>query len=459
MKRLLHFLAVIVFLANMPVSAQAQLKILTIVGKGDEGYTGDGTMADTCMIHWPEDITFNDSNDMFIADANNNVIRRVDKKTGIIRTIAGSGFRAGTGLGGFSGDGGPATAARMWYPSGVEVDAIGNVYIADQRNHRIRKVDTFGIITTYAGDGFPGYFGNFGPATAAKLYYPTRLTMDASGNLFFADSGNQRIRKIDAAGIITPVAGNGVKGSLGDGAAAATAELHHPIDIEVDGAGNLYIADYSNNRIRKIDAGGIISTYAGIGIPGFSGDGGPATAANIYEPSSLAIDGSGNLYFSDLANSRVRKIDAAGIITTIAGNGSPGYNGDNMNATAAKLWFPEGIAIDSRGQLFVCDKGNNRIRLISGVLNVNELTEMDVSVSLYPNPNNGTFTVNIVSPVNEEVHVAIINITGQKVNEMVVNTNTPVQVTIGNNTSVPPGMYLLSASTPHGVLNERVMVR
>ncbi len=457
--RLLYILSAIVILSYVPVNARAQFKILTAVGKGDEGYTGDGGKADTCLVHWPEAIALDDSNNMYIADANNNVVRRVDKKTGLITTIAGTGFRAGTGLGGYSGDGGPASAARLYYPSGVAIDPTGIIYIVDQRNDRIRKIDAAGTISTYAGTGFAGFSGDGGPAASAKLNHPTRIALDASGNLFIADSGNNRIRKVDATGNISTVAGDGVKGFLGDGGTAITAELNNPIDVAVDGSGNLFIADYGNNRIRKVDGGGTITTYAGISIPGFSGDGGPATAANIYEPAGLVIDAAGNLYFSDLANFRVRKIDLAGIITTVVGTGLPGYNGDGINATAAQVWFPEGLAIDDRDQLFICDKGNNRIRMISAVLDVNSLTETDAIISLYPNPNNGTFTINISSPVDEDVHVVIANVTGQKVNDLVIATNSPVQLTLGNNSSMPPGMYLLSASTPHGVVNERILVR
>ncbi len=437
-------------------TADAQLMILTRAGKGVEGYAGDGSRADTCQLHWPEAIAITDSNDIYIADADNNVIRRIDGHTGIITTVAGTGYRAGTGLGGYSGDGGAATAARMWYPSGVAVDDIGNLYIADQRNDRIRKVDTFGIITTVAGTGLPGFSGDGSAAISAKLAHPTRVTLDASGNLFVADSGNNRIRKVDVAGTITTVAGSGINGFSGDGGSALSAELNTPIDMAVDATGNIFIADYSNNRIRKVDAAGTISTYAGITIPGFSGDGGPATAANIFQPSGIAVDAAGNVFFSDLANFRVRKIDPAGIITTVAGNGDPGYNGDNMQATNARLWFPEGIALDSRGQLFICDKGNDRIRLVTGVLDINTIGNEQLSLRIFPNPNDGDFTVNFSSPVEEQVHVVIASVTGQKVQDLMATANTPTSISLRG---MAPGMYYLSAATAHGVLNERVVVR
>lgn len=447
---------VLLFIVFATYHAGAQLMILTKAGKGVEGYAGDGSRADTCQLHWPEAIAITDSNDIYIADADNNVIRRIDGHTGIITTVVGSGYRAGTGLGGYSGDGGAATAARLWYPSGIAVDDIGNLYIADQRNDRIRKVDTFGTITTIAGSGLPGFSGDGGSAVTAKLSHPTRVALDAAGNLFIADSGNNRIRKVDAAGTITTVAGSGINGYSGDGGSALAAELSTPIDMAIDATGNIFIADYSNNRIRKVDAAGTITTYAGISIPGFAGDGGPATAANIFQPSGIAVDGAGNVYFSDLANFRVRKIDPAGIITTVAGNGDPGYNGDNMQATNARLWFPEGIALDSRGQLFICDKGNDRIRLVTGVLDINTISHEQLSLRLFPNPNDGDFTVNFSSPVEEQVHLVIASITGQKVRDIIASANSLIQVSLRG---VAPGIYHLSAATAHGVLNERVVVR
>lgn len=455
MKKLFYCLIITILPALLSFSASGQV-ILSVAGGGFEGYYGDTSLAIDCLVHWPEAIAIDDSNNKYIADANNNVIRRIDAHTGVITTVVGTGYQYGTGLGGFSGDGGPASAARLYYPSGIALDHSGNMYIADQRNHRIRKVDAAGIISTIAGNGTPGYAGNGSAALTAILNFPTRVSLDASGNLYIADSGNARIRKIDVGGVITTVAGTGGSGYAGDGGPAIGAKLFEPIDMAVDPSGNVYISDYVNNRIRKVDAGGVITTYAGIGIAGFSGDGGPATAANIYEPSGIVLDAAGNLYFSDLANFRVRKISAGGIITTVAGNGSPGYNGDGIPATSAKLWFPEGLALDARGQLFVADKGNNRIRLISSVLGASAVENDRVGISVYPNPNNGSFNVRIRSTVDEDVHIVITSVTGEKLYDTHTTTNKAVVVNTGN---FAPGIYFLSASTGHATVNEKVIVR
>ncbi len=455
MKKYYYLLIIPVFIALFHTHLSAQV-ILTVAGKGYEGYTGDTELAVGCTVHWPEAVAVDDSNDVYIADANNNVIRKINNRNGIIKTIVGTGFEAGTGLGGYSGDGGQATAAKLYYPSGIAVDHSGVIYIADQRNNVIRKVDATGIITTKAGTSFAGYSGDGGQATNAMLSHPTRISLDAVGNIYVADSGNNKIRKIDAAGIIYTLAGSGGKGFSGDGGAAPMAKLFNPMDMAVDAAGNVFIADYVNNRIRKVDPSGIISTYGGIGIAGYSGDSAAATNANIYEPSGIAVDAAGNVYFSDMANFRVRKIDASGIITTVVGNGVHGYNGDNILAKNAQIWFPEGLALDAWGRLYLADKGNNRIRLITKTLGLNNVGNEVAGITVYPNPNNGNFTVNIHSALDEEVQLVMLNVTGIRVGEIHAATNRQISFTTDN---LPPGMYFLSARTEHASLKEKVMVR
>ena len=217
----------------------------------------------------------------------------------------------------------------------MAVDASGNLYIADTGNNRIRKVSATGIITTVAGNGSAGYSGDGGPATSAQLDGPEGVAVDGSGNLYIADTCNNRIRKVSATGIITTVAGNGSAGYSGDGGPATSAQLSLPAGVAVDGSGNLYIADSGNNRIRKVSATGIITTVAGNGSPGYSGDGGPATSAQLNQPAGVAVDASGNLYIADSSNNRIRKVSATGIITTVAGNGFDGYSGDGGPATSA----------------------------------------------------------------------------------------------------------------------------
>ncbi|MGD0497335.1 MAG: putative Ig domain-containing protein, partial [Bryobacteraceae bacterium] len=289
--------------------------------------------------------------------------------TSIITTFAGNGTSD------YSGDGGPAAAAQLAGPVALALDGSGNVYIAEQGccggqgitpiNHRVRKVSPGGTITTVAGNGSPGYSGDGGPAASAQLYFPYGLAADASGNLYIADSGNYRIRKVSASGVITTVAGNGTSGYSGDGGPATSAQLNFPYGLAADASGNLYIADSNNQRIRKVSASGIITTVAGNGTSGYAGDGGPAISAQLNFPYGLAVDTSGNLYIADSSNQRIRKVSASGVITTVAGNGTYGYSGDGGPATSSQLWGPRGVAVDASGSnLYIADEGSHRVRLV-----------------------------------------------------------------------------------------------
>ena len=286
---------------------------------------------------------------------------------GIISTVAGNG------IGGYSGDGGAAISAKLYYPSGVAVDATGNLFIADAANERIRKVGINGIITTIAGNGTYGYFGDGDAATNAELKGPEGVAVDSTGNLFIADVYNNRIRKVGTNGIISTVAGNGTNGYSGDGGAATNAELYDPSGVMVDATGNLFIADAYNERIREVGTNGIINTVAGngygaYGYGGYSGDGGAATNAELYDPSGVAVDAVGNLFIADYYNQRIREVRTNGIITTVAGNGygagtgNGGYSGDGGAATNFELNNPIGVAVDATGNLFIGDGYNQRIR-------------------------------------------------------------------------------------------------
>jgi len=461
-KYLLAAFAITFTLTYTNIHAQMlPISIITVAGEGAEGYHGDRGSAVNCQMHWPESVAFSDSGNLYIADAMNNVVRMVNGE-GVITTIAGNGFEAGTGTGGFGGDGGPATDAELSYPSGVAVDKFGNVYIADQHNDRIRGVQaSTGNIFTIVGNGTIGFGGDGGPSTAASLWSPSRIALDTFGNLFIADSGNNRIRVVLASsGDIFTLAGNGTRGSSGDAGLATAAELNDPVDIAVDVFDNVFIADYSNNKIRVVVpgaavTGGSIYTYAGTGIAGFSGDSAAATNAYLYEPSGIVVDTLDNIYFSDLGNERIRMIDTLGNITTIAGDGTGGYNGDGELAVQADLWWPEGLALDPRGQLYIADKANNRIRELSSVLKVNNVTSPQAAIKLYPNPNTGAFTLSITSPYNEDANVTITNLTGETMAKLTAVTNKATSIDI----EAPPGIYFLSAATAHGVLNEKVVVR
>jgi uncharacterized protein (TIGR03437 family) len=292
---------------------------------------------------------------LYIADTLNNVVRKVSAN-GVIAAFAG------TGTAGSSGDGGAAASAQLNAPQGVAVDAAGNVFIADTQNHRIRKVSG-GAITSVAGSGTAGYSGDGGSATAAQLNAPFGVAVDAAGNLYIAEFSNSRVRKVDTKGAITTVAGNGVAGYSGDGGPAASAQLNGPQGVAVDGAGNLYIADTANNRIRLVTLNGVISTVAGNGIAGYSGDGRPAASAQVGNPTGVAVDAVGNIYVAD-SSARVRKVYPGGIIATIAGTGLRGYSGDGGVATNARLNAPSAVALNAAGNVYVADTGNNAIRLL-----------------------------------------------------------------------------------------------
>jgi sugar lactone lactonase YvrE len=362
--------------------------ITTVAGNGSGGYSGDGGAATNASLYYPEGAAFDAAGNLFVADFFNNRIRKITTN-GIITTVAGNGSP------GYSGDGVPATNATV-RPAGVALDANGNLFIADWNNNRIRKVDTNGIITTIAGNGSPGYSGDGGPATSASLAYVEGVTVDSAGNLFIADTVNNRIRRVDTNGIITTVAGKGpaVYGSYsGDGGAATNAGLDTPYSTAVDVSGNLFIADFYNNCIRKLDTNGIITTVAGNGDWGYSGDGGPATNATLDEPYGVAVDSSGNLFISDSSNDRIRKMDTNGVITTVAGKDTWGYSGDGGPATNATLNLPSGMALDSIGNLFIADLGNERIRKVALYASYPTLTLNNVSLD-----NIGSYSVIITGP-------------------------------------------------------------
>ena len=287
----------------------------------------------------------------------------------IITTVAGKSTS------GFSGDGGAATNASLNHASGVAFDASGNLYIADEANYRIRKVTTNGIITTVAGNGISGYSGDGGAATNASLCNPPRMTFDSSRNLYIDDQCNNRIRKVDANGTITTVVGNGTAAYAGDGGLAFNASLSNPDGIAFDAFGNLFIADTYNHRIRKVDANGIITTVAAIG-----------------ESFGVAFDASGNLYFSDYVSGLIRKVNTNGIITTVAGNGISGYSGDGGAANNAGVGYPISVAFDVSGNLYIADYGDSRIREVH-FAGYPTLTLSNIGTS-----NAGNYSVVITSP-------------------------------------------------------------
>ena len=291
-----------------------------------------------------------------------------------ITTIAGTGKDGGYDapeLPGFFGDGGAAVQAMMTAPTGVAADARGNVYVADRANRRIRRIAPNGIITTVAGTDDYGSSGDGGPAASATLDDPYDVATDTNGNVYISDVYEYRVRRIDSSGIISNYAGQnsghrfGGPGFGGDGGPATDA-LMGPQGMAVDARGNFYVADPNNCRIRRVTPDGIIKTFAGIGCTGtLVGDGGPATSAVLWDARSVAVDRHGNLYICETGSGRIRKVTANGIITTIAGNGHRGFSGDGHRATRARLWFPEGVAVDRADNVYIADNANYRIRKVT----------------------------------------------------------------------------------------------
>ena len=327
------------------------------------GGLGNGGTTAVAQLNMPASLGIDAAGNIYIADRDNNCVRKIS--TGGINTII-----AGTGERGHSGDGGPGSAAKINAADYIAVDAAGNVYLSETDSARVRKISTSGIITTYAGTGVAGWSGDGGAATLAKISTPQGLCVDGAGNLFIVMSGDQRVRKVDASGIITTIAGIGSPGSGGDGSAATLANLNFPEAVAVDRAGNVYIADKNNYKIRKINTSGIISTFAGTGTAGFTGDGTPATSARIDDPWSVRVDtATGKVYITDGVNFRIRRVDASGIITTVAGNGSGTYGGDGGPATAAGFGAYDCI-VDGSGNLLIADAYSNRIRKVNSSTNI-----------------------------------------------------------------------------------------
>lgn len=344
-----------------PGQSSPQYTITNFAGNGSAGFSGDSGAATDAQLNYPQAVARDSSGNLFIADCFNHRIRKVDS-SGSISTVAGSGTAGATG------DGSGATSAQLYNPCGVAVDGSGTIYIADTHNHEVRKV-TGSTISKVAGIGEAAYGGDGAVATDSGLNSPLSVALGSSGVIYIADTANNRVRKVEGNGNISTAVGNGSAGYSGDGGAATSAAIAYPQGLAVDGAGNLYISDTLNHVIRKVTTDGTISTVAGTGTPGFSGDNGPATSARLSYPKGVAVDSSGNLYIADTFNSRIRRVDAnTGNITTIAGVGRFGDRGDGGPATAAWLRFPSGVAVDSStGNVYVVDDQNSKIRLLTPV--------------------------------------------------------------------------------------------
>lgn len=455
------FLYLVLFACGIYSSGVDAQAITTVAGSGygagagTGGYSGDGGPAGAAKLFNPTGVVTYGYNNIYIADQANHSIRKVNY-LGIISTVAGNDTAGNTG------NGKAATAARLNTPHGLAVDGLGNIYIADHASNVIRKVNTAGIISTVAGTGTAGYTGDGGPATAAKLNAPYGVAIDGIGNLYIADLNNNVIRMVNIYGVMSTFAGNGYGAGLGhggytgDGGAATAAELSLPAGVGTDVFGNVYIADTRNNVIRKVNSSGVISTVAGNGSAGYAGDGGAATNARLTLPAGIAADGPGNLYIADQGNNVVRKVTTGGAITTLAGTIAPGYAGDGGAATAAQLNSPAGVAVDGNGLVYIADYGNNAVRMVGGTAGVNDLNAGGNELKVYPNPSTGSFAIEIPQTGYTST-VTVVDVLGRQVAaEVIQTTNIPKSVITLHN--IPSGNYIVKVSSGGQVLRAEVAV-
>ncbi len=430
------FPALLSFMTLFAVSSDAQVQnISTISGTGIGGFSGDGADALSAQLNAPHGVLTDDAGNVYILDYLNYRIRKINT-SGNIATIAGNGGISGTG------DGSVATSAEV-RPYGMALDKDNNLYISDASWGVIRKVNSAGIISTIAGVGVHGNTGNGGPASAAKLHGVYGLAFDTSGNLYLADGISNVVRKIDKSGIISRFAGDDTAGYSGDGLFAIAARLDSPYAVATDIPGNVYISDMKNNVIRKVLTDGTIVTYAGTGSMGHSGDGGPATAAELNRPAGLCVDNIGNLYIADADNDVIRKVDTAGIITTVVGNGTPGFGGDLGPVNGANLHTPFDVAVDAAGTLYIADANNQRIRKTYMPVSVAGV-ENHGSVLVTPNPFSNKFTL---TGINKTDKVAVYNLSGRAVSVEEVTNGDTKSIDM---TALPSGVYVLSISDASG---------
>ncbi len=434
----------------MIISACASAQhIATIAGTTAAGFSGDNGPATAAQVYGPLGIAVDSAGNIYFADRFNDRLRKINT-AGVITTIAG------TGTGGYNGDDIAATTAQLNDPFGVAVDNAGNVYVAEHSNHRVRKISSMGIITTVAGTGTSGYNGDGIAATAAQLNEPRGVAVDKFGHLFIADQANNRVRQVTlSTGIISTIAGSGVQGFGGDGGPATAAMLNGPYAMAADTLQNLYICDVDNQRIRKINWAGVITTVAGTGIGSYNADGIPATAAQLNEPIGVAINASGELFIADAWNERIRKVDQSGIISTYAGIGTAGLGADSVAAAACAFYNPYGIAINQAGYVYICDQSNQRIRrTYQAGVGVADLSKKALAVSIFPNPApGGDLTIRVQSRQQGKATIKIYDITGKCVYETASITNDAVRCQLK-----AAGVYVVNVAVAGGSVERVVQV-
>lgn len=423
-------------------------RIETIAGNGRSGhYFGDGPTQKNSPLSDPWAVTFDGNQTAYVASVALSRVFKLNLGSNTISTLAGDGFN------GFLGDGGQATGARLNGPISLVVDKLNRLYIADQLNHRIRRINlSSGIIETIAGTGAPAYNGDNIPATSANIGTPGGLACDLNNNIYFVDRGNFRVRKIDiTSGQITTIAGNGISGYTGDGGPAVSASIQSGRALCFGPDGNLYFADTFNHVVRKINlSSGTITTEAGRGEFGFSGDGGLATQAKLHFPAGIIFDSEGRLLISDSFNNRIRRVSSAGIIETIAGNGKMGYSGEGQ-ALEEEFSFPRGLSINSAGEIFVAESNGNRIRklVFDPTLQTPDVLE-DVLAS--PNPVSKELQIEVPDP---GMTIELINSEGRTVLQS-FESSTRVSLQVE---SLPLGLYLLRVHQGNKAFIKRIVKR
>lgn len=358
----------VLFSLSIKISRAQTITTVAGIGTGEILPYADSLLSDSVIIddnlaigsklYFPYGLALTSNNNILVGENFSYLLRGVNQK-GIIKKIAGTGRR------GYSNDGQAALTAEVDFPSAIAQDSQGNIYIADFGNHRIRKIDAQGIITTIAGNGTPGYSGDGGPATSAQINSPSGLAIDSQGNIYFTEYNNHILRKVDPQGNISTAAGTGTSGCSADPGVITTCRFSFPHGVAIDNNGLIYVVDAGNHKIRRVNGStGTICTVVGTGSLGYSGDGGSANSAQLNWPHGMAFDAAGNMYISDTDNHRIRKVDTNGTITTYAGTGNRGFSGDEGSPLLADIGGPIGIAVDSTGAVYFTDSFNNRIRVI-----------------------------------------------------------------------------------------------
>ncbi|WP_161499303.1 NHL domain-containing protein [Flavipsychrobacter stenotrophus] len=449
MKNLISSLSLLVVASCFqPASLHAQT-INAFAGNHTSGYSGDGSSALSAQCYAPAGIAVDAAGNVYFCELGNSVIRKVST-SGIISTVAG------TGTAGFSGNGGPATAAKINQPTSVAVDDTGNIIFTDDANNMIRKINTSGIISTIAGTGTGGYFGDLGLAVNAQLNSPSGVATDHKGNVFIADVYNHAVRKIDTGGRITTIAGDGSPGYTGNGYPAIMSSLNFPKGVWADSTGNLFIVDQGNSVIRRINTGGVINTYAGCDTPGYSGDGGYGYKAKLNAPTEITTDRSGNLYIADFSNHVIRKVTPGGFISTYAGSGTSGYSGDGGNARMANMAGPYGVAISSNGRMYITDEINNVIRVIDLATGVEQTISLHpFTLNVYPNPSDGAITIEIPA-TNLEANLLVVDVTGRTVQtRSIAAGNQSIKVGLQG---LATGTYFVKVAVGSDIYREKFVV-